>query len=352
MPAKLLDETLLATHSAWLAAGRSSAKCAGELRLTVNAVNLRLKACRVRNLVPADQLPKTRAPRNLHGSNGHAKHPPFPQAPDRTISGITTAVSQPLAPIPIDELWPAYFASRSISARNLIAEHYWPEVRRFVARFCNRKQIIDRSLLESEAAEVLLSMIERFDTSRGFKFWTFLHPRLAGAMLDACREMDFASRKSREYQRKRIAAEQKVGGDPGAVKRLLGWGDREYRMSLIPRLSSLDTPVADRSEQHGRESHRQRNNTIEQFALAPPARDDFTVDDALREMLRGCGLAEMVICYLYHKCDRTMREIGQVMDLSESRVSQIHLRAMEKLREKGWGKMLEASGAGGVGWPA
>lgn len=315
------NDTLLRTHAEWIRQGRSGDKAARALGLSLATIYIRLKECAARNLVADENdLPK----------------------------GYKSKVES------IDQLWTAYTSAcatdtrKLLILRNRIAEHYWPIVLKFVRNFCFNRKLTEAGAIESAASEALLLAIPKFEPARGYQFMSFFGQRLNGAMLDECRNQDYATRPMRAKQKQRIEAERQLangganghGTGPDAIKQMLGWSDEEYRTSLVPRLDSVESLVASApSQEHvDKFSHSQASSA---YLPAPPARRDFDVDDTLREMLRGCTLTETVVCFLYYKCERTMREIGEALNLSESRVSQVHSFAVEKMRKKGFDALVE-----------
>jgi RNA polymerase sigma factor FliA len=323
------DETLELTYNTWLRCGQSPSQAARVLRVSRQTIHVRIKKAKLlfaeRSITrPLKQeVSKPAVPKTARKPKA-AKQAAPPETPSTSVSEEQL-------------LWKSYTVDRSLENRNRIAEYYWPWTAKAVNKFCNYRHLDERDGYFGAAAIALLSSIPRFCPEHGLKFLTYFQYRMNGALLDQCRESDHAGRQSRTRQKMRTEAEKVVGTSPEDIKKYMGWSDEEYRTSLIPHINSLQD-LTFKSKQSGLHDHAER--TVEDTVGCLP-RCDLDIDDALREMMRGCTLQEIVVMYLLYRSEMTMREAGACVRISESRISQIHSNAVAKMREKGWDKLVE-----------
>jgi len=190
-------------------------------------------------------------------------------------------------------MWRGYISSRSDAARNALVEHYLPVIRNVARKVAARIPPncgVDAGDLVSAGTIGCMQAIERFDPSRGLKFTTFAAPRIRGAMVDELRRWDYLSRSHR---------------------RDVGTGDSPEITNI-----SLSTSL---TETENREIALQE--TIPADVMPPDHR--LSQGEYWGNMLRGADKMTRLILLLYYRDERTMKQIGQSLGLSESRVSQI-----------------------------
>jgi RNA polymerase sigma factor for flagellar operon FliA len=182
--------------------------------------------------------------------------------------------------------------------------------------------------------------LKNFDPDRGVKFETFAVPRIRGAILDELRALDWVPRstraKAREIDRTTVYLENKLGRVPTrsemADHMKISADDLAYALEDVSgtTLLSLDELV------YREEDNRQvpRVETLES------PQNDTVLGDIERQQLRAYLInavsnlseQEKLVIALYYYEELTLREIGEVMHISESRVSQIHTKSVGKLR--------------------
>jgi len=186
----------------------------------------------------------------------------------------------------------------------------------------------------------LIQAVERYDPARDNKFMTYASFRIRGAVLSELRSRDFHSRSSRrkvrEYENAYLRLEQKSGGsvtDEELAEELGLSLDALYQIKSMSSMSFLSF------EEAGASTIDERDNIMSYFGSAE-ATDAFTLT-RIKEIETAIGNAigqlpdkEKMVISLYYWDELTMKEIGKVLDITESRVSQIHSQAIIHLRGK------------------
>jgi RNA polymerase sigma factor for flagellar operon FliA len=185
----------------------------------------------------------------------------------------------------------------------------------------------------------LMGLIEaagNFDASRGASFDTYAGIRIRGAMLDEVRKSDWTPRSVHQRHRQIVEAIQRVEAATGAaaedadVARELGISLNDYhevlRDAASCRLFSLEQPFTTLQEPlevpaEGEPGPEERAQTTE-------------MRGRLADAIRGLPEREQLVLSLYYHQELNLKEIGTVLDVTESRVSQIHSQALLRLRAR------------------
>lgn len=238
---------------------------------------------------------------------------------------------------PIAEIWDEYKASHSQELRNFLMEKYLQLVRynaeRIYARLPDEVEIED---LMSAGLFGLMDAIDAFDLERGVKFETYCAPRIRGAILDELRAMDWVPRLVRHRTAKVEGARQQIEKQTGVratdddVAKKLGVNADEFakikRDSSSVSTISITRRYAVDGENEVRELDVTRDDNV-----GNPLRELQEKD--LRDLItKGLSRAERLIVILYYYEGMTMKEIGATLDLSESRVSQMHSSILARLK--------------------
>jgi RNA polymerase sigma factor FliA len=248
-----------------------------------------------------------------------------------------------------DELktaWQSYRSTRDESARGRLLEHYLPLVKHFCEwRHGRLPSSVQLDEVLSAGIDGLRSALDAFNPDLGVRFETYCTARVRGAVLDYLRSIDHLPRQMRtranHLARSREELTDALNRPPThfELAEYMGVPDREFdRMTacLQPvQTISLESSVSNRDGQALRWSE----------TLVNPRTED-PAAGAHRQALRTLvlkGLSEqqrrIVILYYYEEC--TMKEVGEVLGLSESRVSQIHQDILDRLRENLDGRVQE-----------
>jgi RNA polymerase sigma factor for flagellar operon FliA len=228
----------------------------------------------------------------------------------------------------LEQIWAEFRATGEASLRNRLVLQYAPLVKYVAGRLRTRMpDSVDPDDLVSDGVLGLMDAIERFEPARGLSFQTFAVPRIRGAIIDGMRSMDFVPRsvrdKLRTVQRAQVSLEERLGRVPEDVE--------------VAR--EVGIPV-----QQLRDLSRQANSNhanLDDFDLADELSsaadhqvEQGDVNASLMRVVDQLAERDQVIIALYYFEGLTLAEIGQVLGVTESRVSQVHRRATTTLREK------------------
>lgn len=241
----------------------------------------------------------------------------------------------------IEQMWKTYLKSRSVDMRNRIVIHYSPLVHTHAARL-SRKLPAQVSYDEicSAAFDGLIEAVEAYDPDRKAKFETFCQQRISGAVMDWLRSLDPQSRTVRTFEKKRMLIKEAIGTEREAIPTQEEFARRMEmsvdRYDYLCRLSQLGKEV------HFSAMEPANDHRSDGSSHPWDVRDQSGEDPAVqvsRELLAdyltsGLAREERLVLILYYFEQMTMAEIGSVLDLSESRVSQIHKEILQRLRHR------------------
>jgi RNA polymerase sigma factor FliA len=237
-------------------------------------------------------------------------------------------------------MWHVSCGSRSMRERsafqeNLILEHL-PGIKYIAARYSNAlPPYVDIRDLVGEGVFGLLSAVDRYDPSRGVKFKTYAEPRIRGAILDSLRSLDWCPRSlRRKLKRMKRAArdlEQRFGRQPmdRELAEALGLGLEKTR-KLRVLLTAAKEPLERADMEHAPLTTELIDSRMDALVFVEQRETQRVVARAIRSL----PAKERLVVSLYYYDGLTMREIGEVLGVNESRVSQYHSRAKARLRRK------------------
>lgn len=243
---------------------------------------------------------------------------------------------------PDERMWSDYHQKgRSKEMRNILIERYLPLVRYNAERIYARlPDEVDLEDLISAGLFGLMDAIDAFEPERNVKFETYCAPRIRGAILDELRAMDWVPRLVRHRTAKVEQARQKIEMEQGRratedeIATRLGVEGEEFEK--IRRDSSAVMTISITRKVNAGSDSRDELREIEvvrEDGVGNPLRAMQRKD--LRNMItKGLSRSERLIMILYYFENMTMKEIGATLDLSESRVSQMHSSIIARLRSQ------------------
>lgn len=238
----------------------------------------------------------------------------------------------------VETLWREYRRNPTQELRNFFIERY-SHIVRFNAERIHAKLPTEVELDDLISAGMfgMIDAIEAFDLDRGVKFETYCSPRVRGAILDELRSMDWVPRlvrnRSQKIQSATKALQSELGRMPSdrEVAERIGVSATEFtRMSRDANavsITSLSRKI------FGGDSSRDvaEIDVLRDERAVNPVREVQKTD--LKQLIQqGLTSTERLILVLYYYEQMTMKEIGTTLDLSESRVSQMHSAIVDRLR--------------------
>ena len=234
----------------------------------------------------------------------------------------------------IRQLWIKYKKNGDVRLRNYLIEHYSQLVNRVVNRIASRySNYIDIDDLISYGIFGLIDAIEKFDIEKGIKFESYASFRIRGAIIDQIREQDWIPRslrnKAKEVEKTMEKLEMKLGrqveDDELANHMGISVEDLHRLLGQVHSFSvmSLDDQIL---EIAGSTTLANDNNTPEEQTMIEELKR------LLSEFIDTLPEKEKMVINLYYFEELTLKEIGMIIGVSESRVSQLHSKALIKLK--------------------
>jgi RNA polymerase sigma factor for flagellar operon FliA len=240
--------------------------------------------------------------------------------------------------VDVPQLWRDYRTAPTVERRNQLVEHYLPLVKYNAERIWARlPEGVELDDLISAGVFGLMDAIDAFDLERGVKFETYCVPRIRGAMLDELRTMDWVPRLVRSKASKLEEARKSLEAEHGRPPR-----PEEMAIKLGVSIDELDSMVGEATavslvslnkKWYETDSYKDvREIDILEDKKAEDPTHRLQNRDLMRLVTRGLNRNERLIIILYYYEDMTMKEIGATLDLSESRVSQMHSSIVARLQ--------------------
>ncbi|MGI8754888.1 MAG: FliA/WhiG family RNA polymerase sigma factor [Acidimicrobiales bacterium] len=242
---------------------------------------------------------------------------------------------------PVADLWVRYQERQSRDARDRLILHYSPVVKYVAGRVgVGLPQTVEQSDLVSYGIFGLIDAIEKFDPARGFKFETYAIARIKGAILDELRSMDWVPRsvraKGRAVERAFSQLESSLHRSPtelelaGALDLSEGQLQTTLGQLSLTGVVALDEMLGDRSGEGATLGDTIATSDEGPGALLERSELRTQLADAIERMPDR----EKVVLTLYYFENLTLAQIGEVLGVTESRVSQIHTKAVLQLRSR------------------
>jgi RNA polymerase sigma factor for flagellar operon FliA len=183
----------------------------------------------------------------------------------------------------------------------------------------------------------LIDAAHRFDEDRGIKFETFAERRVRGAMIDALRRDAWprgVRRQRRELDAAREALRRELGHEPSMADLAARVGSDEKRLSrTIVRINTIESTSPLATGEHLDESSLPPALVPSEPDSPDAAYEKLETRDRVRAAIQALPVRERKVIGLYYYGEVTMKQIGAEIGVNESRVSQLHARAIRRLRE-------------------
>lgn len=244
--------------------------------------------------------------------------------------------------IELRELWRRYKTDGDKRARERLVVAYSPLVKYVAGRTAaGLPPHVEEADLISYGLDGLVSAIERFDLDREIKFETYAITRIKGAIIDELRSLDWVPRsvraRTREIERAHAKLEHRLQRTPTdeELATELGISGQELQDALIA-ISHSSIVALDELWSVSDSSGDQVSlmDTIEDPGAPDPAKalDIGDLKDRIADSIARLPEREKLVIALYYYENLTLREIGEVLGVTESRVSQLHTKAVLRLR--------------------
>ncbi len=247
--------------------------------------------------------------------------------------------------VELRELWRRYKVDGDDKARERLVVAYSPLVKFIAGRMASGlPSHVEESDLISYGLLGLIGAIERFDTEREIKFETFAVARVKGAIIDELRSLDWVPRsvraRARQVEKAHAALEAKLGRSPSDEEMAdkLEMTVEEFQGVLLEIANSSVLALDDLWTFADPEGGSQVSilDTIQDPAAVDPESEAAASElkDRLADAIESLPERERLVIALYYYENLTLREIGEVLGVTESRVSQLHTKAVIGLRSR------------------
>ena len=265
-------------------------------------------------------------------------------APSKSPTRPATANGEVAAPGSADELselWAEFKATGSAGARERLILHYAPLVKYVASRVATGLPAsVEQADLVSYGMFGLIDALEKFEPARGNKFETYAIPRIKGAIIDELRAMDWVPRsvrfKAREIEKaysdletmlKRAPSEKEVAERLGVSLPELHEVINQISFVSVLALDELLSVGSDRGEQVS------LLDTLADRGVDPTlGLEAQETRGLLAAAINSLSEREKIVVTLYYFEGLTLNEIGEILGVTESRVCQIHTKAVGQLR--------------------
>ncbi|MHC4443950.1 MAG: FliA/WhiG family RNA polymerase sigma factor [Planctomycetota bacterium] len=240
----------------------------------------------------------------------------------------------------VRQVWVDYQADHDRELRNQLMEYYLPLVKATAERISAKlPSEVDVDDLISAGIFGLIDAIEAFDLERGVKFETYCSPRIRGAILDELRNMDWVPRlvRSRAHQLENVTKvlRAELGRLPteDEIAEKLAVGKAEFDKIMRDANAVSLVSLSRRCFDEDSERELQEIDILADVTSSDPVLE-YQQNEVRNTVIKKLTKIERLIVVLYYYEQMTMKEIGATLDLSESRVSQMHSGILNRLRHQ------------------
>ncbi|MBP8300274.1 MAG: FliA/WhiG family RNA polymerase sigma factor [Planctomycetes bacterium] len=240
--------------------------------------------------------------------------------------------------VELEVIWKTYKRTRDENLRNTLIEHHMPLVRSIAERVLQTlPKSIELDDLSSAGTFGLMDAINGFDLSRGIKFKTYCTTRIRGSILDELRSQDWVPRlvrlKAHRLDRAVRQLEGELGRSPNhaEIAQVLGITLEELQAHQTEANAKTIFSLSEKWDDGDEEKEMEKVEILADRKSVDPV-DTIQQRDALEMITGSLTKKERLIILMYYYEGLTMREIGEIMELTESRVCQIHSNVMARLK--------------------
>lgn len=240
-------------------------------------------------------------------------------------------------------LWHEYHNSRDRIIRDRLVHQYAPLVKYVAGKvIANLPPSVEYDDLVGYGVFGLFDAIEKFDPEKHVKFKTYAVTRIRGAMYDHLREIDWVPRsvrqKAKEIEQAIMLLESKLGrpASDSEIATCLGLTEYEFSKLMSKIASTAVLSLSDVWNSGNDGEHGSLGESIESPATMNP--DANMEKEEIRRVVIQCikelPEKEQKVLVLYYYENLTLREVGQILEVTESRISQLHTKAILRLKGK------------------
>lgn len=237
-----------------------------------------------------------------------------------------------------EQLWERYCKTKTPELREQIIIEYAPLVKLVAGRLnMYLGYNVEYEDLVSYGVFGLIDAIDKFDTTKDVKFETYASLRIRGSILDQIRKMDWIPRTVRQKQKKideairvietrtgKNASDEEIASELGLSEdELLGWQSQLKITNVVSLNEYVEQGTEPVMETRGNSHFIQPEELIEQNELK----------EMLSKAMEQLTEKESKVILLYYYEDMTLKEISRILEVSESRISQLHTKALSKMQK-------------------
>ncbi len=237
------------------------------------------------------------------------------------------------------KLWDDYARTKSLETREKIILEYAPLVKLVAGRLSMYLGYnVEYEDLVSYGIFGLIDAIDKFDFSKEVKFETYASLRIRGAILDQIRKMDWIPRTLRQKQKKIEIAMKEIEAESGKtasdeeIANRLGIEEVEFQdwqsQMKITNVVSLNEYL-----EQGSEIPYEKNSPVK-FTAPEDFMEKAELKEKLKDALELLTEKEKKVILLYYYEELTLKEISHILEVSESRISQLHTKGLMKMKKK------------------
>ncbi|TXK81950.1 FliA/WhiG family RNA polymerase sigma factor [Paenibacillus sp. N3.4] len=236
------------------------------------------------------------------------------------------------------DLWKQWKEQGWIPAKQSLIEGYLPLVDYVSGRLAiGLPKSVSKEDLSSFGVMGLIDAVEKFDYARGLQFETYASWRIRGSIIDGLRQGDWVPRSVREKAKKVEDAYQKLEQQylrsvtDSEISSYLQISEHDFQQMLqdisITTICSIDDPIRDE------ESETRLSLLVDEKAKNPESKvNEFYLKDSLARAIERLTEKERTVVSLFYFEELSLSEIAEVMCLSPSRISQLHSKAILRLK--------------------